>query len=366
MSKAATKKGGKAKGAIDDFDLPDPPTLEGGADDAFKFDQAGIDALFGDVGPVQVHKSGLRAVIESEVINHERLPMLEVVCERMTRAFATSMRSLTSDSVEVSLETVTTARFGDFMDRVTLPAMIAVVRIDQWDNYGLITIDSSLIYAVVDALLGGRKSTEVLIDGREFTTIETSLVSRMLRLVINEFRTALAPVAAVDMVLERVETNPRFATIARPSNIAAVCTFHIGIDGRGGRFSLVLPYATLEPVRDKLIRRFMGENVGRENIWHTHMREQLLATDIELSVIMGHTRLPLSAIKSLEVGQTLAFHHLPDDPMTVQCGGIDLALAQVGQRRRHVAIALTTEIGKARGDKTKTDVAPGAGARHEP
>mgnify|MGYP000901165062 CR=1 FL=1 len=329
---------------FEDFDLPDPPVAQ--ADGFDKFDQAGIDALFGGGGPTHTERKGLRAVIESEVIRHERLPILEVVCERMVRAFSSSMRNLTSDSIEVSLDDVTTARFGDFMDRVTLPAMIAVIRFDEWENYGLTTIDSSLIYAVVDALLGGRRSNEVLIDGREYTTIETALVSRMLDLAIAEFRTALAPIAQVRMGLERIETNPRFAAIARPSNIAAICTFRVDIDGRGGRFSFVLPYATLEPVRDKLIQRFMGEKLGRENIWQKHIHEQLLATHVEVEVIMGETKLPVSAVKALETGQTLSFFALPDEPMLLQCGGIPLAFAQAGQRRRHVAISIASDIGK--------------------
>lgn len=329
---------------FEEFDLPEPPVAALG--DIEKFDQAGIDALFGGSGPAHAHRSGLRAVLESDSISHERLPMLEVACERMVRAFSSSMRNLTSDSIEVTLEDVTTARFGDFMDRVTLPAMIAVVHIEEWENYALITTDSGLIYAVVDALLGGRKSHEVLIDGREYTTIETALVSRMLALAISEFRSAFAPIAPISMRLDRVETNPRFAAIARPPNIAAICTFLVDIDGRGGRFSFVLPYATLEPVRDKLIQRFMGEKQGRENIWQTHMEEQMRRTQVDVSVILGETALSLAAVKQLGVGQLLPFHTQPDQPMALQCGGLTLARGQAGQRHGHVAVSLLTPIGK--------------------
>ncbi|NWP10165.1 flagellar motor switch protein FliM, partial [Escherichia coli] len=71
---------------LEDFDLPDPPAPPGEMGGGV-FDQADIDALFGDVGPI-ARKSGLRAVIESKVISHERLPMLEVVCDRVVRSFA--------------------------------------------------------------------------------------------------------------------------------------------------------------------------------------------------------------------------------------------------------------------------------------
>ena len=145
--------------SFDEVILPEPPVAPFG--DGSAFDQAGIDALFGEVGSPAPQKSGLRAVIESNVISHERLPMLEVVFDRVVRSFATSMRNLTSDAIDVSLEETNSVRFGDFMNRIPLPAMIGVFRIDEWENYGLITVESGLIYAVVDALLGGDRKSVV-------------------------------------------------------------------------------------------------------------------------------------------------------------------------------------------------------------
>ncbi len=252
---------------FDDFALPDPPKVPVGEEGIF--DQAGIDALFGfsDSGQT-TQKRGLKAVIESEVISHERLPMLEVVCERMVRTFATSMRNLTSDAIDVHLEEVTSTRFGEFMNRVALPAMLGVFQVHEWENYGVVVVDSGLIYAVVDALLGGRKGNVVQrVEGRAFTTIETALVSKMIRLALSDFAASFEAIEPVKMDLERVETSPRFAAIAGPSNIAAVATFHVDMEGRGGKFSIVLPYATIEPVRDKLLQRFMGEKLGRDRIW---------------------------------------------------------------------------------------------------
>lgn len=329
-----------------EFTLPDPPVI--GSAEGGTFDQASIDALFGGGGGAQPQRVGLRAVLESEIINHERLPMLEVVCERMVRALSTSMRTLTSDSIDISLDDVTTARFGDFMDRVTLPAMIAVVRVEQWENYGIITVDSGLIYAIVDALLGGKRGTQIMIDGRDFTTIETALVARVLRLAIFEFSTALAPIAPVTIKLERIETNPRFAAIARPSNIGAICTFRVDIDGRGGRFSMMFPQATIEPVRDKLAQRFMGDTAGRESIWPDHMRQQMLATQVELSVLLGEIALPLEHVQALEIGQNLSFHTEPSQRMTMQCGGLTMAQVRAGQRRGNLAVSLATPISRGK------------------
>ena len=331
---------------FEDLPLPEPPIVD--AEGEGTFDQADIDALFGfDASTAPVQKSGLKAVIESNVISQERMPMLEVVCYRMVRTFTTSMRNLTSDAIEVLLEEVTSVRFGDFMDRLALPAMIGVFNVAEWENYGIITVESNLIYAVVDALLGGRKSNDpVRIEGRGFTTIETKLVSRMVDLALADLAEAFEPIAPVALKLERIETSPRFAAIATPTNVAAVAHFRVDMEGRGGKFSILLPYATLEPVRGKLLQRFMGEKLGRDRIWEAHMAAEVRQTQVSLDVVLGERVLRLDEAMNLEIGQTLALNRTPDDPLELHCGGVPLGRAQIGQRSSNIAVRLLNDISK--------------------
>lgn len=328
---------------FEELELPDPPAMSMPEDATF--DQASIDALFGDSNADIPQKSGLRAVIESRVVSHARLPMLEVVCERMVRSFATSMRNLTSDAIEVSLDEIASVRFGDFMNRVPLPCMLGVFKVPAWQDYGLVTVEAGLIYAVVDALLGGRKGgAPRKIEGRAFTTIETTLVSKIIDLVLREFSTAFEPIAPVSMELERIETSPRFAAIAGPTNVASAATFAVDMDGRGGKFTIVLPFATLEPVRGKLTQRFMGEKLGGDTTWRDHMRSEILKTEVEICTVLGEREMGIAEINSLKVGQTIAFDVTPDDPFEVSCGGVPLARAQIGRQRNHVAIGIVSTI----------------------
>ena len=331
--------------AFDDLAMPDAPVTEAGSD--APFDQAGIDALFGDLGAPPPTKSGLRAVVESNIISHERLPMLEVVFERMVRTFATSMRNLTSDAIDINLEEVSSIRFGDFVGRLALPAMIGVFRVEEWSNYGLIAIESSLIYAVVDALLGGRRGgAPLLIDGRGFTSIETNLVARMLQLALSDMSAALAPIAANTMTLERIETSPRFAAIAGTTNICAAATFRVDMEGRGGKFRVLLPYATIEPVRGRLAQRFMGEKLGRDGLWEEHMASEIRKTEVAIEVVLGELMMTLHDIRTLHLGQTITLKKRPEEAIDLHCGGITLARAHIGQRCGNVAVRLATDIGK--------------------
>jgi len=95
--------------------------------------QEEIDSLLGfDVNDDQLQdKSGIRAIINSALVSYERLPMLEIVFDRLVRLMTTSLRNFTSDNVEVSLDNITSIRFGDYLNSIPLPAILAVFRAEQ-------------------------------------------------------------------------------------------------------------------------------------------------------------------------------------------------------------------------------------------
>ena len=103
----------------------------------------------------------MRAIVDSTVVSYERLPMLEIVFDRLVRLMTTSLRNFTSDNVEVSLDRITSVRFGDYMNSIPLPAVLSVFKAEEWENFGLATVDSSLIYSIIDVLLGGRRVSGV-------------------------------------------------------------------------------------------------------------------------------------------------------------------------------------------------------------
>ena len=130
---------------------------KGGAERILNQDE--IDSLLGfSLADVTLNdNSGIRAIINSAMVSYERLPMLEIVFDRLVRLMTTSLRNFTSDNVEVSLDRITSVRFGDYLNSIPLPAILAVFKAEEWDNFGLATVNSSLIYSIIDVLLGGRR-----------------------------------------------------------------------------------------------------------------------------------------------------------------------------------------------------------------
>jgi len=306
-----------------------------------------IDSLLGfdSTSDEDKDKSGVRAIINSALVSYERLPMLEVVFDRLVRLMTTSLRNFTSDNVEVSLDNITSIRFGDYLNSIPLPAILGVFRAEEWDNYGLLTVDSSLIYSIVDVLLGGRRGTAAMrIEGRPYTTIERNLVERMVTVVLMDLSAAFEPLSPVTFGYDRLETNPRFASIARPANAAILVKLRIDMEDRGGRLELLLPYATLEPVRELLLQMFMGEKFGRDSIWESHLATELWSTDVELEAVLDEQMLQLRQVMELEVGDTLMLNTAPNSSIEVRCGGVPMANGKMGCVGKNVAVRIAEDL----------------------
>ncbi|SDG27115.1 MULTISPECIES: flagellar motor switch protein FliM [Thalassobaculum] len=308
-----------------------------------------IDSLLGfdETTSGESDTSGIHAIVNSALVSYERLPMLEVVFDRLVRMMSTSLRNFTSDNVEVSLDNITSIRFGDYLNSIPLPAMLSVFKAEEWDNYGLLVVDSALIYSIVDVLLGGRRGTAAMrIEGRPYTTIERNLVERMVNVVLSDLSAAFDPLSPVTFRFDRLETNPRFATIARPANAAVLARLRIDMEDRGGRLELMLPYATLEPVRELLLQMFMGEKFGRDSIWETHLANELWNTDVELDAVLDEVVMPLNDVLNLKPGSRILLNAMPNSTIDMRCGNVSLFNGKMGRKGGNIAVRISHRLRK--------------------
>lgn len=325
--------------------------LEADGDDAGAADrvlnQDEIDSLLGfdpNAGG-GAELTGVQALINSALVSYERLPMLEIVFDRLVRLATTSLRNFTSDNVEVALDSISSVRFGDYLNSIPLPAILSVIKAEEWENYGLLTVDSALIYSMIDVLLGGRRAGGAIrVEGRPYTTIEMALARRMIEVILEDTHRAFEPVTDVNFRIERLETNPRFAAISRPANAAILIELRIEMDDRGGKVEILFPYATIEPIREQLLQMYMGEKFGRDPIWEGHLATEIFAADIEIDAILHEMDLPLSRVLSMQPGDTVMFDRTPGDPIGLRCGEVELTEAIMGHIGNHVSVRVSRPL----------------------
>jgi flagellar motor switch protein FliM len=228
---------------------------------------------------------------------------------------------------------------------VALPALLVVFRAVEWENFGLVTVDSAQIYSMVDILLGGRKAARTRVEGRPYTTIEQDIIKRMVDIVLADMSSAFEPLSPATFHFERLETNPRFATITRPGNPALLVRFRVDmVESRGGIIEVLMPHTTLEPIRDLLLQMFMGENFGQDTVWEKHLGKELRNTNVEVEAILNEKMITLQDVMNFKVGGTVLLDCTPEDEVILRCGGIPVTSGTLGKVGDHIAIAVSEPV----------------------
>ncbi|WP_415574074.1 flagellar motor switch protein FliM [Gluconobacter japonicus] len=333
--------------SMDDFGFPEDEDGTGRI-----LNQAEIDSLFGSDAMLKGggEGNGLERLITTSSVSYERLPMLEVVFDRLVRILTTSLRNFTNDNVEVSIDRLNSLRFGDYLENVSGQSMFAVFKAEEWDNYGILILSSSLIYSIIDALLGGHDRVRTSLSGedrpagRHHTAIERALIEPLIRVILSDLSMSFSPLCAVNFRLDRLELNSRFATISRATNGVVMARFGIDMDGRGGDVDLILPHATLEPVREILLQQFMGEKFGHDGIWESHLAQELWNTDVTLDAVLEEQTMNLQDILTLSPGDRLVLRRDPDALVQMRCGGKTVFRGRVGKKQGQVAVRIEENL----------------------
>ncbi|MCP4922492.1 MAG: flagellar motor switch protein FliM [bacterium] len=331
---------------LDDDTEEQDPGLDAESEDAEDegptLNQDEIDSLLGSSEGEDRLKQGVQILLDSGHISYERLPMLEVVFDRLVRLLSTSMRNFISENVEVSLKEITSVRFGSYLDEVPLPALLGVFRAPAWQNgSALITPGSSLIYSIIDVLLGGRRGeTAQQEEDRSYTSIESKLVQRLLELLLKDLSNAFEPIAPIQFAFDRLESNPQFSAIVRPSNACILATLNISFGERGGAVELLIPYSTIEPVRDSLLQMFMGEKFGHDSIWEGHLARELWETEIPITGLLGEVSASLLDVLNWKKGSQIVLEVTPDSDVSLLCGDVPVGHGKMGTKNGQIAVQI--------------------------
>ena len=133
-----------------------------------------------------------------------------------------------------------------------------------------------------------------------------------------------------------------------PANAAILIELHLDIEGRGGRVEILLPYATIEPIRDMLLQSFMGEKFGRDPIWEEHLATEIWQAQLDVNAVLYEAKLPLRDVIDLKIGDTLMFD-LKSDPMVqIRCGDQLLTQGRMGRIGENIAVQVARPLRRSR------------------
>lgn len=272
-----------------------------------------------------------------------RMPTLEMINERFARYFRVSMFNMLRRSAEISVGGVQMLKFTEYIHSLFVPTSLNIVKIHPLRGSALCVFDPKLVFIIVDNFFGGT-GRHAKIEGRDLTATEQRIVTLVLNHAFNDLAEAWRPVIPVQFEFMNMELNPEFATIVSPTEVVVISSFHVELDGGGGQFQVVLPYAMLEPIRELLDAGVQSDRVDKDDRWSVALREDFKTAELNIQSALTHVRLKVRDILKLKEGDVIPIN-MPES-VIIRAEGIPVYRGVYGQSGEKAAIKLSNRIEK--------------------
>ncbi len=272
-----------------------------------------------------------------------RVANLDIILDAFARNYGISLTNRLQRSVSVKRTALDSQEFDPLLQQLSGKGAIAIIRLDPLRWGGLITFDEGLAFPLVEILLGGGEERARIPD-RAMTAIEMNVLRGVLNDACLDLAKAFRPLETLEASLAKVENNPRLVNIVPPEAPVLVVRFTVTVNSLAGKMTLVIPQASLEPLRDKLREGVTPFAQSRGGAWKDHLQGELPDMEVEVAARMGVIRLQVRDILNFQVGDIIDLGCDPADPLQVLVEGIPKFQAQAGARKGKKAIRLTGKI----------------------
>lgn len=276
-----------------------------------------------------------------------RLPQLDVIYEKFMRSFRVSLSSALRKISQINHASTDFLKFGEFINTLPMPTCMSVLRFNALRGSALFVIESKLAYALVDSFFGGNDRPYTKVEGKDFTPIELSIVRKVVQLAINDLEDSWESVEKIDCSFVRTEVNPQFVGIVPPTDVVIASTFDVELENANGTITLVIPYSTIEPIRQKLSSGFQIESDQTDKkLWTSIIKEQLLETEVDIKVDLGRSQITMEDVVKLKTGDVIMLDQDATGELEIQVEGVNKFYGYYGIYHGNLAIQINRKVTK--------------------
>jgi flagellar motor switch protein FliM len=277
-----------------------------------------------------------------ERIVRGRMPTMEIVNERFSRNLRLGLFNLIRRSPEVSVGAVQVQKYSAFLRELVVPTNFNIMAVRPLRGNGLVVCEPALLFGVIDSLYGGNGKFHTRIEGRDFSPTELRVIRRLVDVVAEEYKKAWSGVYPLELVYQRSEMQPQFATIATPSEIVVTTSFTLEIGDITGSLHICIPYATLEPIRDVLYSTAQGDAMEVDRRWVRLLSHEIQAAEVMLVAELAQTEATVEQLLAMQVGDFLELDRTHNVQAKVE--GVPLFDCQYGTHNGKYALRIGNKL----------------------
>ncbi|HUM91698.1 MAG TPA: flagellar motor switch protein FliM [Candidatus Competibacter sp.] len=246
------------------------------------------------------------------------LPVLDTIHERFAHRLRIGLFELVRRDLIVTVGSIEKRGYTDLTTSLSVPCSVNVIGMNPLIGPALLIFDLELIFMIVDAFFGGTGRLYKSPSVRDFTTIETRFIQRLLKLCFDCLEEAWEPFTTLKCCHIDSENKPQFITSLNPNDPLTVSSVHVSCENIAGALHLALPYSILEPIRETLLSSTCKEHPNPSKQLTERLREGVQESQVEVRCSLAGFELSLSDLLALRVGDIIPVNIPPTAVLRVE------------------------------------------------
>lgn len=291
-------------------------------------------------------KDGPERLLDAGGISVERMPLLNVIFDRMLTQCSESLRGLCSSPAIFSVVSSQTERMGEILSAFEGRVIVAIFQAAAWESRIILGCDHNFLFSMAEALFGGDGGEQAVVEDRSPSNIEMRIAQAVFDRVAKAMQASFAAVVETTIKFETLETRMDFAVIVPRGTFAILTTVNLQILDRTGEMYIVLPQPALNAIRQNLANDSNKDTVARDPRWVRQMQNEITRSEVTVSAMIEEHQFTLGDIANLKVGQVMHLQATPKSRVKLECNSQALFWCQLGQAEGHYTLRVDEIVDK--------------------
>lgn len=245
-------------------------------------------------------------------ITKETIKLLKGIYENYCRMITSQLTSILRMVCDVTVEQIEESVFHEYNNALDDYVLMGLIDVKYPDNTVsgsqiLMEISKPLSFAIIDRLLGGEgKENEQYV--RDYTDIELSLLSNVLKNLVKLMGSTWESTLEIKTELSKIETNSRFIQSINYNDSVVVIVLNVILNQSSGKITLCIPSGILEEIFKKANTFSRNKNKkSDQNIKEqkNEIMDSIKSSKLVITGVLGKAKATLLDVVNMQAGDLI-------------------------------------------------------------
>ena len=278
--------------------------------------------------------------------NKEQTRAIISVFDNYARSLSSFLTGYLRTATHIEVENAEQVTYNEFSNILSNPVILTIMELSPLKGSVMFELSANIGYCIIDRVLGGPGYSMKKL--REFTEIEKILLERVVSHALTFLPEAWENVVPLKPRIEKIETNSQYAQVIAPTEITILVTLSIKIGSVEGMLNFCIPYMVLQSIMERLNTTiwFITNNDVNDEDHKENIEEEISKTNVPIKAVIGRTRITVSDVIQLGVGDIIPLDSYVTSDLQVMVGDLLKFTGKPGISKKKNAVQITSIIQK--------------------